>query len=450
MPRKQRIFWTGETVCDIVLTMFASIDNILPGISLHLHPTDKFKTVVIKLFVKQPLRTTLEATANALLLRVLARGSRKYASMRKMNIFLESLYGAAFGSDISKIGEYAIMEYYLELINPDYMTSAGTRLIALAKAFNFLREMVMSPIVVKKGLRPDYCRQEQKNLRDIIESLFDDKMAFAEERCTAEMCKNEPYGIFEYGRIEDIERVTPAKLFEHHQNVLRTAPMEFFVSGQFKPGKIEKVISETFHRFKYLHKDMAQMKTEPVRAAVPESPRVITEKQPIDQGKLVMGLRTNTTWADDDVFSLMMANGILGGFPHSKLFRNVREKAGLAYAVSSVIERTKGLMMIKAGINHDKFEQAVGIIKEQIDTLQQGNISEIELNDTRKSIVTRLKSLEDNASALINFQLELILNKRPGLTPAEIIQRIETVTQDSIVNAARKLELDTIYFLTSN
>jgi predicted Zn-dependent peptidase len=194
---------------------------------------------------------------------------------------------------------------------------------------------------------------------------------------------------------------------------------------------------------------MAQPEISPVKADVPESPRVITEKQPIDQAKLVMGLRTNTTWADDDIFNLMIASGILGGFPHSKLFRNVREKAGLAYAVSSVLERTKGLMMIKAGINHDKFDQAVGIIKEQINALQQGDISEPELNDTRESIITRLKSLDDNASAMINFHMELILNRRPDLTPAEIINRIGAVNKEGAARAARKLKLDTIYFLTS-
>ncbi len=43
-----------------------------------------------------------------------------------------------------------------------------------------------------------------------------------------------------------------------------------------------------------------------------------------------MGLSMNTSYADDDYPAALMYNGILGGYPHSKLFLNVREKASLA------------------------------------------------------------------------------------------------------------------------
>ncbi|MFH1227719.1 MAG: pitrilysin family protein [Planctomycetota bacterium] len=430
--------------------MFTTIKDVLPGVTLHLYPTDKFKTIVVKIFIRQPLVSSFEATLNAMLLRVTARGSRKFPSMRKMNIFMESLYGASSGSDISKIGEYSILEYYMEFLSPSFVQSRVLRSKITQKAFVFLKDTILNPLTEGKKLRTDYCKQEQQKLKDFIEGLFDDKMAFAEERCSQEMCKNEPYGIFEYGTIEDIGRVTPELLYEHHRKVLATAPIDIFAVGQFSPEQMKKTVALILKPFKSLHQGIKDFKVAAENPDTPAEPRVIKENQPVDQGKLVMGLRTNTTWNHDDVFKLMVANGVLGGFPHSKLFRNVREKAGLAYSVFSIIERTKGLMMIKAGINHDKFDQAVAIIKEQIEALKQADIPDKEMSDTKKSIITRLKSVEDSAGAMINFYHELILNGRTGISIKDIIGRIDEVSKDEAAGVAQKLKLDTIYFLTSS
>ena len=56
--------------------------------------------------------------------------------------------------------------------------------------------------------------------------------------------------------------------------------------------------------------------------------------------------------------------GVLGGFPHSKLFRNVREKSGLCYDASSSIERFKGLLVIFAGIDAANFEETAQMCRE--------------------------------------------------------------------------------------
>src|SRR5690625_7611044 len=62
-----------------------------------------------------------------------------------------------------------------------------------------------------------------------------------------------------------------------------------------------------------------------------DEPQVIIEKQDIQQAKLHLGYRTNSTYQDDDYHALQVFNGVFGGFPSSKLFINVREKNSLAY-----------------------------------------------------------------------------------------------------------------------
>lgn len=89
------------------------------------------------------------------------------------------------------------------------------------------------------------------------------------------------------------------------------------------------------------------------------------------QGKLNIGFRTHTTIADKDYPALHLFNGIFGGFSHSKLFINVREKASLAYYAVSRLESFKGLMMVMSGIEVGNYQQAVDIIKEQFEAMQK-------------------------------------------------------------------------------
>ena len=74
------------------------------------------------------------------------------------------------------------------------------------------------------------------------------------------------------------------------------------------------------------------------------------ESMNVNQGKLCLGFRTNIAPSSADYYPLVVYNGILGGDVHSKLFRNVREKASLAYFAQSILEKYKGLMLIMSGI----------------------------------------------------------------------------------------------------
>ncbi len=77
------------------------------------------------------------------------------------------------------------------------------------------------------------------------------------------------------------------------------------------------------------------------------------------QGKLNIGFRTNIIYGDTDYFAFQVFNGLFGGFPHSKLFINVREKASLAYYASSCLESHKGLMIVITGIETKNYEQSI-------------------------------------------------------------------------------------------
>ncbi|HOK70497.1 MAG TPA: insulinase family protein, partial [Bacillota bacterium] len=179
---------------------------------------------------------------------------------------------------------------------------------------------------------------------------------------------------------------------------------------------------------------------------VPVQPRQVVESMDVNQGSLVIGYWTGVNMSDPDYPAILMANGIYGGYAHSKLFQNVREGESLAYSVYSGIDQNKGVMNVWAGIAPEAMDKAVEIIEEQLDDVRSGRISDDEMDKTRRAITRDIRMMGDSPGAQIDYAIVSRING-VGEKPDELLRRIEAVSMDDIVRVASKIELDTIYFL---
>ncbi len=173
----------------------------------------------------------------------------------------------------------------------------------------------------------------------------------------------------------------------------------------------------------------------------------VKEQQDVKQGKLNIGYRTNIVYGDPDYFALQVFNGIFGGFSHSKLFINVREKASLAYYAASRLESHKGLMMVMSGIDLKNYDQAVGIIHEQMDAMKKGDFTDQELQQTKAVIQNQILETIDTSRGLIEILYHNVV-AHTDIPLDSWLKEMQKATKEEIVAVANKIELDTIYFLT--
>lgn len=174
--------------------------------------------------------------------------------------------------------------------------------------------------------------------------------------------------------------------------------------------------------------------------------RTIREEQEVQQGVLVMGWTSGVSYADEGFEAMVAANGLLGAFPHSKLFVNVREKASLAYFAFSRFEVSQGFIYASAGINVEEYERARAIIEAQVAAVQAGDFTDEELAKCRASLIHGYRAMQDSARRMIDARLVGLANGRPR-EPEEIIGRLERLEPAAIREAAQTLELSTVYFL---
>lgn len=409
------------------------------GIRLIFMPTEKFKTISMGLFVHQDL-TPERAAYNALLPSVLEQGSSDYPDYLSLQQKLESLYGADVATDIVKSGERHILAFTMESAHDRYLGENGR---LLDEGMSVLGSVIGNPLVEKNAFREDYVRQEKNQLIKDIRAMLNDKVSYAQERCLALMCADENFGVFKLGRIDDYEGIDPAGLYDYYQVLFKQNPIDLYVIGDLD----EKMVRETAGKvFDFPRNDqILELSETEIMRSVKEI-NMHEEEMTVNQSKLVMGYRTYTSYRDDLYCALLVYSGILGGFPHSKLFMNVREEAGLAYYIHSRLEKHKGLMVISAGINYEERDKAREIIEHQLADMAEGNISDVELDNTKQGLINQLRSRQDSPSQLISFHLDSSVGGRT-YTIEELSAGIESVGLEELKAVADRVKLDTIYLL---
>ena len=171
----------------------------------------------------------------------------------------------------------------------------------------------------------------------------------------------------------------------------------------------------------------------------------VEDHMQVNQGKIVIGLTVNSN-EEGSKFTTSVYNAILGGGANSKLFQNVREKASLAYTASSSYVRQKNSIFIRCGIEIENYEKALNTIKEQLEDMKNGNFTQEDIQNAKNLIVESVKSISAEQDTQISYYYGQELSDK-FTTIDEYAKKIEEQTKEQVVELAKNIEINTIYFL---
>ncbi|MGD6847639.1 EF-P 5-aminopentanol modification-associated protein YfmF [Rossellomorea aquimaris] len=408
------------------------------GYTLHIVQTDKYKTNSLILKMKAPLDQET-VTLRGLLPHVMQSSTKTYPSTTELRSYLDELYGANFFTDLGKKGEYHVVSMSVEIANEKFLRDSEP---LLQKGIEFLADVLQNPHIENNEFDKKTVEKEKRNQKVRIQAVYDDKMRYANSRLVEEMCKGERFALHVNGISEEVESITAKSLYEYYQKVMNEDQFDLYVIGDVDVAEVEKLCDQLLQL-----KERTPLEVDSSVVEQKERENVVKEKQDVKQGKLNIGYRTHTQYGDDDYFALQVFNGIFGGFSHSKLFINVREKASLAYYAASRLESHKGLLMVMSGIEFEKYDQAVGIINDQLQAMKDGDFTDGEIEQTKAVIRNQLLETIDTSRGLV----EVLYHNAVAHEEIDLkhwLEEIEKTTKEDIVKAANKVELDTIYFLT--
>lgn len=176
-----------------------------------------------------------------------------------------------------------------------------------------------------------------------------------------------------------------------------------------------------------------------IESELPAS-RVVTDVRDISQANLAIGL-PSVSRTDPDRYVLMILNAVLGRGMSSRLFKEVRERRGLAYSVGSSVSRHSdtGMLAVSAGVSPENVHEALEVILQELEKLTQELVGAEELKKAKDYTVGSIR---------LGLESTMSLGQRAGeslLTLGEIepvdsmVEKLRAVTSEDVMRVAQRL-----------
>ena len=411
--------------------------ELRPGVTLRCYPDNRFKQGCLSFAMIRPMCAE-EAGINALIPAVLLRGTRHSPDLRAITLRLDDLYGAALGTQVRRVGDYQTVGLYCGFLEDRFALSGDKILVPMV---DFLREVLLEPVLEEGTFLRDYVESEKKNLIATIESELNDKRAYAMGRMLRTMCKADSYGVPRLGDVESVAAVTAEMAYAHYRKCLRESPIHIFYVGSAPAEQVAELLESILDG---IDRDYVNLPGQtPFHDAGGGD---LTEEMDVAQGKLCMGYVTPITNRDADFVAMQVMNTVFGAGMTSKLFMNVREKLSLCYAIGSGYYGSKGIVTVSAGIDFDREQQVREEVARQLQLICDGEITAGELNAAKEALLNSLRGTHDTPGSIEGYYATAALSGMK-LTPDTYMEAVRAVTAEQVAAAARSLKLHTTYFL---
>jgi predicted Zn-dependent peptidase len=304
----------------------------------------------------------------------------------------------------------------------------------LERALDIMSDMVLHPTLA------DLEREREVIVEEI--RMYEDRPdQMADEYLSSLIFHDDPLGRPIIGSAETVRGVDHDTLRTFHGDTY-TAPNVFVVAA----GKLEREGLERMVEKKFSGLPSGELF---VRKAHPRSPESRffykhkeTEQYHVSLGSLGIPARS------EDRYAMAALNNVLGGGMSCRLFQEVREKRGLAYAVYSYHQGYSDAGAIKTyvGSTTGNVEEAVRVISEQLQRIQEEPVADEELDRTKQQLKSSTLLALESTAARMNRIGRSVITGVELLTPEEISDRIEAVTAEDLGRLARKhLNLNHMY-----
>jgi predicted Zn-dependent peptidase len=418
-----------------------------PGIEYRYLTDDRWKSLSIDMFCKIPIEREI-VTGIGMVPRLARRGTEDLPTLRDIAMRLEEMYGAGMGADATKIGPVQVIRFGINMPSPDYidpllLEGNGP---SLGKAMSLVWDMATRPYLVNGAYPEDRFEMEREEHRRDILGIINNRARYAAMRLVEVISGDSPTGLPSWGVLDDLNKLNPRGTWVTWAGALVSCPISIYAVGQ-GVKELGEILQKTSLEFPFPR--LVDGYRPRVDLKAPPAPEEIVHEEdflPGEQTVLCMALHTEITEGHPDFPALIFFEGILGGFPHSKMFRNVREQEHLAYFADTSLNSWRGMVLAAAGVADEDRERCRDLVMEQVESMKKGDISDEEMDNTRTGLLRRYRSQSDSRGALIRRFLSQEIMGGPA-TEEELVSRIMKVTKDDVVRVAGMTRLTAVYAL---
>ncbi len=294
---------------------------------------------------------------------------------------------------------------------------------------------IISDIFSNSLLDQQETQKERGVILQELRMIHDDPQRHIGEVFESLLYQNQPAGWEIAGTPETLANIQSKNLQEYFGSQYTADNTFVVVAGNINEEEAAKKVSNAF-------KDVRKKETRgrPKLVENQTTPAVSALFKKTDQTHFILGNRAFGV-QDPRRVSAWVLSHILGGSMASRLFEELREKHGLAYAVQTSFEgyTTYGSFSTYAGVEHENLVKAILIVLNEYKKLREEKISSHELTRSKESLKGHLAlSLEASNAMAFYIGGEEVLTGKP-MTPAEVFAKIDAVSIKEVLDVAQAI-----------
>ena len=298
---------------------------------------------------------------------------------------------------------------------------------------------VLSDAMMNSTLPPEEYNKEQEVIRREFAMNLDDPDRMASLLLFETAYQKHPYRLPVIGEMEIYNQLTQEQVMQYYKTRYVPNNLTFIVVGDVEADKIHQKLADYF-------KDYPEKSLKPV--FVPKEPPQLGRREVHNEFATELS-RLALAWhipeiTNPDVPALDLLAGILGDGRSSRLYRRVREQAGLAFSVSafSYTPGDPGLLGVDATVDPTKRDDAQKLILQIIDEIKQAGVTPDELMKAKKmSLAHHLDALTTMHGQASDIGSNWLLTRNLNFS-RDYLAAVQKVTLDDIRRVAAKYLVD--------
>ncbi len=413
-------------------------ENLAPGVFLNTLDAQKFNRCRITIRFQYPAcRET--ATAGAVLPLVLERCCADYPDMTLLSRRLAKLYGADLSVDNSTNGANRVLTVSVTGIKDEFALEGED---LTAEYADLVFGVAFRPYLVNGLFDEEAVAIERGKLRQQLQAEVNDKRLYCVRQARRRFFGDSLAGVERDGYLEEVDGVTPQLLTQVYEEMLCKASIEVTAIGA-KDETVRRLLLAALEGRK--REWQAPL---PGLFMPRQQPDHQVETMDMVQAKLCLLFTAGRCTGAQEIAASRLAMALYGGSVTSRLFLNVREKQSLCYYCSSSYTSVTGCMMVDSGVEPANAQKAEAAILKELAQLCDGPITDEEMEDCRRGLLSSLESVEDSLSGLEGWYFAEIARGGPVSTPAQARAALEQVTKEQVRQVLRQFTLSVSYLLT--
>jgi predicted Zn-dependent peptidase len=396
------------------------------GLRILMVPVHSFQSVSAGIFVGVGSRyeSETEAGISHFIEHMLFKGTTTRPTSKLISEAIEGI-----GGYNNAYTDYETTVYYAKVAASHARTAVGV-----------LADLVRQPL-----FEPKEIEKERQVIGEEINMMYDSPDDWVEVLIDQVFWPDHPLGHSIAGTHQSLANLNRDTLLAYYRRSYHPENILVAIAGTFDPDEVMSEVESVLG-------DWGSAGRPTFQAAPPRQtePRWYVEDRSIEQGHLCLAL-PGLARTHPDRYALSVLNTILGEGMSSRLFLNIREDRGLAYAVDSSLTMLQdaGCLVIYAGVDPERAPEALQAILDELHRLVDEPVPAQELHKAKEFLKGRLVLSLENSFSWANWVAYQSLFFDTIKTPAEVLSAYDAVTAADIHSVAQSILRPAAYNLAA-